>query len=694
MPNILENQHNLNTIEIIKLLNKKKEIKKGLEVHEEDIEQITALIETEKSIVEHIVEKKIKSHLSYRIGNLLIKPKSPFDFVFLPLKIINEYKAYKAEKRAIAQHSGLLKKQKINLSVKKNQIINGKKTEIIFNSVNQNLRKYRSSKSKEGADKDLILRLVFNKLNKISLQESWKIGFSIIAKTDHHQEFIDYIAARIKNSQEKDVEKVIVHFYEISLFVKNEPAISVAESIIQNNFKERTIRERASLAAKILPLLLCYKTKDKIEWLTQSLDVSLSRLADTDEFIKSFIKQPLAFSELIPENFELILQARLDSYEAIYAKFLHQIIYKKTLSEEVVNLFFQLKEKYKTGLIMSIRRLDLDCVKIELDNNSLKIIRKISTENDLILCAMLFNIPDKETDSISKKLKLNSHSTAIQFLRSRLGDNRALIESVNATYKKNNLSEIDIQCSSSNLLSLYSNIVNNTPFKEGYSSIKYQVSVVMTTYNPDIQYLKIAIDSIVKQNYVQTELIIVDDHSENSREIENITKNYRSVRYFKNETNNGTYKSRNKAIDLCKYSIITFQDDDDISHPDRLYYQCKELEKTGASIVAVSHIRFNEQGRVQIDSGCKIKSDGPVTMLFNKSIFDKIGKFSEVRSRGDVEFRSRSIRILGKDAFVQQEIPLYFSKGSMNNLSSIFEYGIDYPKLALQRKIIEVKNDE
>ncbi|PRP72258.1 hypothetical protein BUE93_02130 [Chromobacterium amazonense] len=216
----------------------------------------------------------------------------------------------------------------------------------------------------------------------------------------------------------------------------------------------------------------------------------------------------------------------------------------------------------------------------------------------------------------------------------------------------------------------------------------------MTTYNPDIQYLKIAIDSIVKQNYVQTELIIVDDHSENSREIENITKNYRSVRYFKNETNNGTYKSRNKAIDLCKYSIITFQDDDDISHPDRLYYQCKELEKTGASIVAVSHIRFNEQGRVQIDSGCKIKSDGPVTMLFNKSIFDKIGKFSEVRSRGDVEFRSRSIRILGKDAFVQQEIPLYFSKGSMNNLSSIFEYGIDYPKLALQRKIIEVKNDE
>jgi glycosyltransferase involved in cell wall biosynthesis len=95
----------------------------------------------------------------------------------------------------------------------------------------------------------------------------------------------------------------------------------------------------------------------------------------------------------------------------------------------------------------------------------------------------------------------------------------------------------------------------------------------------DEKFIKDALDSIMAQSYKNFELIIIDDHSiDNSPEIISLFKDER-IKVYRNETNLGIAKSRNKALKVAKGKYIFFTDSDCIADKDWLKEGIKTFKK-------------------------------------------------------------------------------------------------------------------
>lgn len=100
----------------------------------------------------------------------------------------------------------------------------------------------------------------------------------------------------------------------------------------------------------------------------------------------------------------------------------------------------------------------------------------------------------------------------------------------------------------------------------------------MPVYNTKTEYLKEAIESILNQTYKDFELIVLNDGSVNNSEKIILSYNDERIKYFKNETNLGLPKTRNKLLDLATGEYIAYMDSDDISDKTRLEKQIFFLE--------------------------------------------------------------------------------------------------------------------
>lgn len=88
-----------------------------------------------------------------------------------------------------------------------------------------------------------------------------------------------------------------------------------------------------------------------------------------------------------------------------------------------------------------------------------------------------------------------------------------------------------------------------------------KVSIILTVYNIDHQYLLECLKSIYAQTYENYEIIVIDDCSTDDY---SYLKQRRNVRYIRNEHNLGLCKSVNKAFSLCKGDYIVRLSSDDI----------------------------------------------------------------------------------------------------------------------------------
>ncbi|HRF70488.1 MAG TPA: glycosyltransferase family 2 protein [Candidatus Pelethenecus sp.] len=104
--------------------------------------------------------------------------------------------------------------------------------------------------------------------------------------------------------------------------------------------------------------------------------------------------------------------------------------------------------------------------------------------------------------------------------------------------------------------------------------IENKISVIMPAYNAS-KYIGKAIISVIKQNYSNLELIIIDDcSSDNTSEIiQQFQKNYENIVYIKMENNSGVAKTRNKGLSIASGQYIAFLDSDDVWLEDKLTKQ-------------------------------------------------------------------------------------------------------------------------
>lgn len=235
-----------------------------------------------------------------------------------------------------------------------------------------------------------------------------------------------------------------------------------------------------------------------------------------------------------------------------------------------------------------------------------------------------------------------------------------------------------------------------------------KISVIVTNYNHS-KYIESAIDSIQNQTYDNLEIIVIDDCStDNSKEtITEIGK--RNLRFpLKTiflEENKGKWNALNYAISKASGDLITLQDADDASSPNRLQIQyevlkgmnsyhnlcgfvhCyseqdiqkyKELNQINnpktmdhATVTKFVHIGFKTPGINHYFVGPNFEAHG-ATCLFYRQLWENGMKFLpgnmglRCQKAEDSDFNTKMTLLLQKTSIVMETLYFYRRNTSTN----------------------------
>lgn len=160
-----------------------------------------------------------------------------------------------------------------------------------------------------------------------------------------------------------------------------------------------------------------------------------------------------------------------------------------------------------------------------------------------------------------------------------------------------------------------------------------RVSILLTCYD-HVQYLPLAVESIVAQSYKDYEIIAVDDGSKDGTREWLTNCETKLVRLF-NEKNLGTYGSLNRALKSATGEFIAILNDDDLWYP-------QKLERQLALLDANPKIGLVHAGGVFINSHGVDMQGSP--MGFGYPAFDNGDRFLELAGANKVITSAAMIR--------------------------------------------------
>ncbi len=249
--------------------------------------------------------------------------------------------------------------------------------------------------------------------------------------------------------------------------------------------------------------------------------------------------------------------------------------------------------------------------------------------------------------------------------------------------------------------------------KQGMHTIP--VSVIMSTYNEELSWLKEAVESILNQSHQNIEFIIVVDNPQRKDIVallEKYAQKNRQIILHVNKQNEGLVTSLNTALTLATSPYIARMDADDISHPERLEKQLAYIVNEKLDLIGCNVNIFNEQGLVQTTNKLqrhhyikKMLARGAInivhpTFFGKKEVFDILEGYRNSAYTEDMEFlarvichkfkvgnvkdvlldyRSNSISITKSNAFLVHKISQYISQSFCNcQKNNMYVYDIDY----------------
>jgi len=189
--------------------------------------------------------------------------------------------------------------------------------------------------------------------------------------------------------------------------------------------------------------------------------------------------------------------------------------------------------------------------------------------------------------------------------------------------------------------------------------VRELVSVIMSTYNEEIEWIKKSIDSILLQTYQHFEFIIVIDNPYNDR-IKKMIFDYEErdnrIKVILNEENIGLVKSLNKALDLCQGKYVARMDADDISSYERLMKEKEYLEKnsldfvfSGAIMIDENDNELNDMGNVELQYK-EVKKEmerGNIsphpTWFLKREVYKHLGGYREIPYCEDYDLSLRAL---------------------------------------------------
>ena len=139
------------------------------------------------------------------------------------------------------------------------------------------------------------------------------------------------------------------------------------------------------------------------------------------------------------------------------------------------------------------------------------------------------------------------------------------------------------------------------------------VSVVIPAYNCS-PFIAATVESVLSQTLSSFEIVVVNDGSPDTRELEAALQPYSSrVRYFSQE-NRGPSAARNLAIRKAVGRYVAFLDSDDVWLPNHLADQVQHLERAGElGLVYANNEQVDEDGYAS-KAFDHVPQNGPVTL--------------------------------------------------------------------------------
>ena len=170
-----------------------------------------------------------------------------------------------------------------------------------------------------------------------------------------------------------------------------------------------------------------------------------------------------------------------------------------------------------------------------------------------------------------------------------------------------------------------------------------KVSIVIPVYNGS-NYMSEAIDSALAQTYKNTEVIVVNDGSNDGGKTEEIAKSYgNKIRYFY-KTNGGVSTALNLGITKMKGEYFSWLSHDDIYNPNKIKIQIrlmKEIDRYDVVLYSDSKIYYEnlkitkerkskqyEQSKIRFRL-ITMAIINACTLLIPRICFEKIGLFDE-----------------------------------------------------------------
>lgn len=191
------------------------------------------------------------------------------------------------------------------------------------------------------------------------------------------------------------------------------------------------------------------------------------------------------------------------------------------------------------------------------------------------------------------------------------------------------------------------------------------VSVLMPAYN-HAPYVRMAVESVLRQTYGNLELIVIDDASSDDTWAVLQTFQDERLRLRRHDTNQGAHATLNEALRLARGEIIAIINSDDVFHPRRLEACLAELEATDADLVGTDIVLIDDAGQPVTDHWWRAAfldlkrvwadtQDWPATLMegnvfmttsnffFRRSWLEAVGDFHDLRYVLDYEWLLRGL---------------------------------------------------
>lgn len=144
-----------------------------------------------------------------------------------------------------------------------------------------------------------------------------------------------------------------------------------------------------------------------------------------------------------------------------------------------------------------------------------------------------------------------------------------------------------------------------------------KVSVIIPAYNIS-EFIAETLDSVLAQTFKDFEIVVVNDGSKDTLELEKVLEKYYNQIIYARQKNCGASQARNAAICLSRGELIAFLDGDDIWFPNCLEQQVKFIEKNNFDMIYADAELFGDnffEGKTYMETTPSDGEVNPISLL-------------------------------------------------------------------------------